>query len=251
MFGHPHGGRERHDPRGMGHGWGHGRGGHDRHFGPWHGQHPGFDMPGPHPPEVWERVDFDYHDDEGEYAMFGHGRGGRGGRPHGRPGAEFGLGFGRGAGRPERPLEQGDLRWLVLDLIAEQPRHGYEIIKAIEDLMNGHYTPSPGVIYPTLTYLEETGLIASETQGSKKRYSITDEGRASLEANATAVQAIRARIAEARSRFGAPPAPELMRAMDNLRAALQVRLTKGVLTPESLAMITAALDRAAGEIERS
>lgn len=181
--------------------------------------------------------------------MFGNGRDWRGGGPRGRDRHDFG--FGRGPGRAERPFEQGDLRWLVLDLIATQPRHGYEIIKAIGDMLNGQYTPSPGVIYPTLTYLEETGLIAGEAQGGKKLYSLTDEGRAALETNAAAIQSVRARIEAARGRFGGPVAPEMMRAMDNLRSAIQVRLSKGELSPESLATITAALDRAAGEIERS
>jgi DNA-binding PadR family transcriptional regulator len=177
----------------------------------------------------------------------GHHPGGRGGG-HGRGG---GFGFGRGHDRPERLLEQGDLRWLVLDLIAAQPRHGYEIIKAIEEMLNGRYSPSPGIIYPTLTYLEETGLIISEAQANKKSYSLTEEGRAALKANASAVEAIRARIQETRERFGGPPAPELVRAMDNLRAALQVRLAKGALSEEALATVTSILDRAAGEIERS
>ena len=181
--------------------------------------------------------------------MFGHGRGWGGHGPQGRDRQQWG--FGGGPGRPERPLEQGDLRWLVLDLIAAQPRHGYEIIKAIEDMLNGHYAPSPGVVYPTLTYLEETGLIVSEAQATKKLYSITDEGRAALEANAEAVRAVRDRIGAARLRFGGPPAPEMIRALDNLRRAIQVRLAKGELSAESLAKVTAALDRAAGEIERS
>lgn len=184
-----------------------------------------------------------FGDDNGERVMRGHGRGWRGGFP--------GEGFGRGPGRPERLLEQGDLRWLVLHLIASQPRHGYEVIKAIEDETGGNYAPSPGVIYPTLTFLEETGLVVSETQGSKKLYSLTGEGKAALEENLQAVETIKARIGEARSRFGGPPAPEMRRAMENLRAAIQVRLSKGELTPESLAKITAAIDRAAGEIERS
>ena len=158
---------------------------------------------------------------------------------------------GRGRGRSERPLEQGDLRWLVLDLIASQPRHGYEIIKAIEDMLNGQYIPSPGVIYPTLTYLEETGLISSEANATKKLYTITNEGRVALDANSASVQAVRERIEAARIRFGGPPAPEMIRAMYNLRVAIQVRLSKGELTPESLAKVTAALDRAAGEVERS
>jgi DNA-binding PadR family transcriptional regulator len=164
------------------------------------------------------------------------------------PGA--GHRHGHGSER-HRPFEQGDLRWLALDLIAEQPRHGYEVIKAIEDSLNGNYAPSPGAVYPMLTMLEETGLIVSEAQGPKKLYRLTEEGRAEIQNNARAIGAARARLAEARSRFGGAPAPELQRAMDNLRAALQVRLAKGALSAEALASITAALDRAAGEIERS
>lgn len=186
---------------------------------------------------------------EGEGRMFSGGRDWRGGGRHGHDRGD--LGHGRGRGRSERPFEQGDLRWLVLDLIAGQPRHGYEIIKAIEDMFNGQYAPSPGIVYPTLTFLEETGLVSGEVLGSKKLYSITDEGKAALEQNEAALQAIRERIQASRSRFGGPPAPELIRAMDNLRRAIQVRLAKGELPADSLATITAALDRAAGEIERS
>jgi DNA-binding PadR family transcriptional regulator len=136
-------------------------------------------------------------------------------------------------------------------MLAVQPRHGYEVIKAIEDLFNGQYSPSPGIVYPTLTFLEETGLVASEQLGSKKLYSLTDEGRASLEENASPLKAMKERIEAIRVRFGGPPAPELMRAMGNLRGALQVRLAKGTMSPETLANITGALDRAASEIERS
>ncbi len=181
--------------------------------------------------------------------LFNDHREGRGPGPHGRDRRD--LGFGRGRGRPERPFEQGDLRLLVLDLIAEAPRHGYEIIRAIEDMTNGQYTPSPGIVYPTLTFLEETGLIEGETQGSKKLYRLTDEGRAARETNASAIGAMRGRLDAFRERFGAPAAPEMMRAMHNLRAAISLRLAKGELSPESLATVTAALDRAAGEIERS
>jgi DNA-binding PadR family transcriptional regulator len=177
---------------------------------------------------------------------------GREGRGRGHSGRDRGdLGFGRGPGRGERFLEQGDLKWLILDMLATQARHGYEVIKAIEDLFNDQYSPSPGVVYPTLTFLEETGSVASEQQGSKKLYSLTDEGRASLEANAPSVKAMKDRIDAVRVRFGGPPAPELLRAMGNLRGALQIRWSKGDMSPETLATITAAIDRAAGEIERS
>jgi DNA-binding PadR family transcriptional regulator len=194
--------------------------------------------------------DFNYED--GGDDMAGHERG-RPGHHHarGREGWGFGGHQGRGPGQPDRPLEQGDLRWLTLDLIASQPRHGYEIIKAIADALSGHYTPSPGVIYPTLALLEDTGLIVGETQGAKKLYRLTDEGRVEVEAHAAEIRAARGRLEEANARFGGRPAPELIRAMNNLRAALQVRLAKGNLSAQALGIITAALDRAAGEIERS
>jgi len=206
--------------------------------------------------EAGARGGAEHHDEHmhaaGSDEIFGGGRGWphQGRFPHERM---FGRGFGgpRGPGRPGRPLGQGDLRWLVLDLIAAQPRHGYEIIKAIEEALNGHYTPSPGVIYPTLTLLEETGLISGEVHGAKKLYSLTEEGRAEVEAHAADIRAVRERLASARARFGVVPPPELFRAMDNLRAALQVRLAKGELTPEAVQTMTAAIDRAAAEIERS
>jgi DNA-binding PadR family transcriptional regulator len=203
-----------------------------------------------------ESPDFTFFDEEGA-EMRGDDANRGSDRRHARRWARRGFGWefggprGRGPGQPERPLEQGDLRWLTLDLIAAQPRHGYEIIKAIADALSGHYTPSPGVIYPTLTLLEETGLIAGETQGSKKLYRLTDEGRAEVETHAAEIQAARGRLEAANARFGGSPAPELHRAMNNLRAALQVRLAKGQPSAEALSVITAALDRAAGEIERS
>ena len=173
--------------------------------------------------------------------MFGHhhhhrhhhcgpgGRGGpwSGGGERGWGGRGGGFGGGDGWRGRRRPLEQGDLRYLVMALIAEQPRHGYEIIKAIEDALDGHYSPSPGVIYPLLTLLEETGLVSAEAQGAKKLYTVTDAGRAWLEAEAEQVRAAQARLEEARSRFGGAPRPEIRRAMGNLAAALQVRLGRG------------------------
>jgi DNA-binding PadR family transcriptional regulator len=218
----------------------------------WH-RHAGFDPSNSFGPDAGATPDFDDFN-EGGADMHEHERGRRGGRRHrrGPEGGGFGWEFGGPRGRgPGRPLEQGDLRWLTLDLIAAQPRHGYEIIKEIEDALSGHYTPSPGVIYPTLTLLEETGLIVGEAQGSKKLYCLTDEGRAEVEAHAADIRAARSRLQEAKTRFGGSPAPELFRALHNLHAALQVRLAKGELSADALGAVTAALDRAAAEIERS
>ncbi len=242
------------------------RKGHGRHrwgwggFWPWfkHGwhRHEGCGPSGHQDREACDFPDFNEFG-EGGFEMPGDERGRHGGHRHmwGRKGGGFGWPFGgmlgHGPGQPSRPLEQGDLRWLILDLLAAQPRHGYEVIKAIGDAMNGHYSPSPGVVYPTLTLLEETGLIAGEAQGSKKLYRLTDEGRAEIQAHASEIRAARGRLDEAKARFGGSPAPELMRAMHNLRAALQVRLAKGELSAEALRAITAAIDQAASEIERS
>ena len=206
------------------------------------------------PPGMVDPSEFEFFEQHDPRMRCGE-HGGRGG-PRGREGMGFGWGFGgprgrgHGHGQPDRPLETGDLRWLTLDLIAAQPRHGYEIIKAIADALHGQYTPSPGVIYPTLTLLEETGLISGEAKGAKKLYSLTEEGKTEIEAHAADIRAARARLAEAGGRFGGRPAPELVRAMNNLRASLQVRLAKGELSAEALGKITAALDRAATEIER-
>ena len=96
--------------------------------------------------------------------------------------------------RAKRILAQGDLRLIALALIAEQPRHGYEIIKLFEEKTGDWYSPSPGIVYPTLTYLEEAGHVTASTEGSKKLYTITDEGRAYLEASRDVVVAVLDRL---------------------------------------------------------
>jgi DNA-binding PadR family transcriptional regulator len=106
------------------------------------------------------------------------------GRGFGQFGPNFG-GRGRGgnAFRIGRMLADGDLRLIVLALLEQAPRHGYDIIKALEDKSSGFYSPSPGVVYPTLTFLEESGFATSASDGNKKVYSITDAGRAHLAEN--------------------------------------------------------------------
>jgi DNA-binding PadR family transcriptional regulator len=96
----------------------------------------------------------------------------------------------------KRLLAHGDLRVVVLLLIAEKPRHGYELIKLIESKSSGQYSPSPGVIYPTLTYLDDTGLITTTVQNEKKRYSITPEGKAHLDQNREHADSILKRLEE-------------------------------------------------------
>ncbi|WP_371311562.1 PadR family transcriptional regulator [Hyphomonas sp.] len=114
---------------------------------------------------------------------------GRGqGRGHGR-------GEGRGRGR-RRPLDHGDLRLLILKLIAEAPRHGYDLIREIEARTGGAYVPSPGVIYPALEALQDLGWVEVEADGSKRSFRLTEDGAAELEANAEALDRIEARLAD-------------------------------------------------------
>src|SRR6202163_4310736 len=133
---------------------------------------------------------------------------------------EFGL-HGRAFGRPrhrgaERVFDKGDLRSVILKLIAEAPRHGYEIIKAIEEKVGGAYSPSPGVIYPTLSLLEELGYVTVESaEGGKKLYRITEAGDAELADRKTVVDGIFARMAELHERYEGP-SPRIFRAMQNL-----------------------------------
>ena len=162
--------------------------------------------------------------------------------PHGR---------GHRHGGFRRMFDHGDLKFVVLALIAEQPRHGYEIIKEIEHRVGGAYAPSPGVIYPTLTMLEDMGLaeqVASE--GAKKLYAITEQGKAELEANKAGVDALFERISAARETFAGGRAPQIVRAMENLKLALRLRFERGPLSEAEVQKVTAALDAAAQAIER-
>ncbi|MGH7125460.1 MAG: PadR family transcriptional regulator [Stellaceae bacterium] len=149
-------------------------------------------------------------------------------------------------------FDHGDLRLLILQLVTEKPRHGYELIKAIEDQLGGSYSPSPGVVYPTLTMLEELGYATvAAGDGGKKLYTVTPEGTAYLDANRAAVEAVFARMREVGAAHGGGPAPQILRAMENLRMALRMRIARGPLTEEEVRSITAALDGAATEVEQS
>jgi DNA-binding PadR family transcriptional regulator len=157
---------------------------------------------------------------------------------------------GGGSSRLGRFFAHGDLRLVILHLIAEKPRYGYEIIKAIEEQVAGAYTPSPGVVYPTLTLLEELGYVTVSTaEGGKKQHAITPEGRAFLDANRAAVEGLRARMSEAGRVRGDGPAPQIMRAMENLKLALRLRLGRGSLDMAQINAVAAALDAAANAVE--
>jgi DNA-binding PadR family transcriptional regulator len=151
-----------------------------------------------------------------------------------------------------RFFAHGDLRLVILHLIAEKPRHGYEIIKAIEEHVGGAYSPSAGVIYPTLTMLEELGYVTvTAGDGLKKLHTITSEGEAYLESYRPAVDALLARMTEASRTHGGGPAPQILRAMENLKLALRMRLSRGPLSGEQVNAVAAAIDIAATSVERT
>ncbi len=152
--------------------------------------------------------------------------------------------------RAGRFFDHGDLRYLMLKLIADKPRHGYDLIKAIEEQFGGAYSPSPGVIYPTLTMLEDLGYTVVAAEGNKKLYTITPEGKAFLAENQAQVDAVFGRLKEAGQTFGGGRAPEIKRAVHNLRLALATRLGRGALTQEQILAVSAVLDKAAADIER-
>ena len=156
---------------------------------------------------------------------------------------------GRGR-RSERVFEQGDLRLILLKLIAEKPSHGYELIKAVEENTGGAYAPSPGVVYPTLTHLEDLGYTkVQESEGGKKLFAITPEGEAYLAEQAAAVAQLQARVEQVATANRGRSAPQIMRAMENLKMALRLKLSAGPITEEKLAAIAAALDDAARKVE--
>jgi len=154
--------------------------------------------------------------------------------------------------RGGRLFDYGELRLLLLAMIAEQPRHGYEMIKAIEDRFSGSYSPSPGVIYPTLSWLEDMGYAAVEdSDGNRKRYAITAEGESFLSANRSAADDLLSRAGSADGRSPASPPAPLLRAMENLKLALRLRLKGGSLDQATTERIAAAIDAAAQAVERS
>jgi DNA-binding PadR family transcriptional regulator len=186
-----------------------------------------------------------YRNEDGLGSRFREGRRGR----HGDGGGHGTGGRGRRGGRL---FGHGDLRLLILHLISDHPRHGYELIKAIEDELHGAYSPSPGVVYPILTMLEEMGqATVSSPDGTRKLYEITAAGVSFLEENRIAVDSVTARLKEAGVSERAGAAPQIVRAIENLKLALHLRQTGGSLTPEQIRSIAAALDVAAVAIEES
>jgi DNA-binding PadR family transcriptional regulator len=187
---------------------------------------------------------------EGLFAMNFGGKGF--GRGWGGWDADWGGGGHRGGGRGRRRVfDSGELRLVLLKLIADQPRHGYDLIRAIEELTHGAYAPSPGVVYPTLTMLTDMGLIEeANAKGSRKAFQITADGTTHLAEKAEEIEGLLGRLeglgSDQRKAGGAP----IRRSVANLLSALWHRATRDDVDEEALHDIAAILDEAAQKIER-
>jgi DNA-binding PadR family transcriptional regulator len=166
----------------------------------------------------------------------------------------WGAGGPRGRGwkaRAGRVFEQGDLKYVILRLLAEKPRHGYEIIKELEDRFGGAYAPSPGTVYPTLTMLEDLGYArAMPEEGGRKIYEITEAGRKHLEEHSATVDDIFERIARFVEGFFDAPIADLKRSMASLGRATFYFASRSPNDRERIAKISEILKRAAADIER-
>ena len=161
--------------------------------------------------------------------------------------------FAAGGGGRERLFDGGDLQLVILSLLAEKPSYGYELIKAIEERMGGGYAPSPGVVYPTLTLLEERGFAQIEpSEGSRKVYGITEAGRAELAAQAERLAELRARLDQGKERFGRGSSPRIRRAFMELRQAMlrkTMREGGSGLSAEQVNKIAEAIEQATRAID--
>lgn len=155
-----------------------------------------------------------------------------------------------GGGR-RRMFDGGELRLVLLKLIEESPRHGYDLIREIEERTGGAYAPSPGVVYPTITLLDDMGLIEEQqAEGAKKVFAITEAGKSHLEERADEVEALMRRLSEVgemRQRHRGGP---VRRAMHNLRAVIAQKVASGEIEADTLHDIAEIIDEAARKIER-
>ncbi len=184
--------------------------------------------------------------------FFRHGMRGRHGSRHGFGGDGQGRGgSGRGGGGRRKLFDSASLKLILLRLIEQEPRHGYDLIREIEELSGGVYVPSPGVIYPTLTLLAEMGLIAeASTEGSRKQFAITEAGSAHLAEQHDIVEALVERLSRLGSDDSAADHTPVLRALDNLQSVLRHRLARDGTALSTIHDAAALIDDAAQKIER-
>lgn len=173
----------------------------------------------------------------------------------GRGGFEFGFGA-EGEGRGERGsrrrvFDGGELRLVLLRLLGDQPRHGYDLIRAIEERTGGAYAPSPGVVYPTLTMLGDMGQIEEQaSEGNRKVFAVTAEGQGLLEERAEEIAALMARLDQMGAVRERTDSASIRRAMHNLKVVLFNTLGARDVEAETLHEVVALIDEAARKIER-
>ena len=151
-------------------------------------------------------------------------------------------------GPPPR-AERGGVRYLVLDVLAERERHGYEVIQAIEERSSGAYRPSPGVVYPTLQLLEETGHVKLNESEGRKAYAITDEGRSDLASHRDEVQDFYSRFDDVAWERQLEDFGDLMRQAGRLFKTFKRAARRGQLTPKAQTRIREVLNEAVQRIE--
>src|SRR5438067_7993636 len=171
--------------------------------------------------------------------------------PFGRWGRRWGgFGFGGfGQGPGERFFGRGDLKYVILELLKDQPSHGYDIIRAREERMRGYYRPSPSSVYPTLQMLEDLGYVTSTQQEGKKVYTITDEGRRYLTEQQSTVDDIRSRITAGWDAAQRPEVSDLMHEVQQLARALFRLGTRSLHDAERLKKLREVVARARAEVE--
>lgn len=187
---------------------------------------------------------------EALFAMAG-ARGGWGGG-NSWSGGDWGSWGGPRGPRGRRGMfKPGELRLVLLKLIADQPRHGYDLIQSIEEMTHGAYAPSPGVVYPTLTMLQDMGLIEERaTEGTRKAFAATAEGIAHLEERREEVEALIGRLTEHGERERRAGGAPISRAVGNLLSALWHRVQRDGVDEDTLHQIAEILDEAARKVER-
>lgn len=153
-------------------------------------------------------------------------------------------------GRRPRFFGHGELRLVVLDILAKGDSHGYELIKAIEEQTGGHYVPSPGVIYPMLDMLQEHGkiTISEEGEGARKQLAITEDGRRWLDESQEHLAHIRQRMKARAVGRELRKNPQMKRALDNFKAVLDLKVNQDGIDDAQIKKIVAVIDRAALEL---
>lgn len=161
------------------------------------------------------------------------------------------AGHHHGGGRRQRFFGHGELRLVILHLLTHNASHGYELIKEIETLTQGNYTPSPGVIYPTLDFLQDQQLIViSDEESGRRKIAITAEGLRWLEENQSQLAQIQERIKARNVGYQLRRNPQMKRALENFKAVLDLRVNQGEISATQLKQIIGIIDRAALDISQ-